>query len=55
VGGSHNVVFLFPTDVGGPSTTLYTGRYVVTVAPDGVWTLQSSHGTSRNLCAELSG
>ena len=56
VSGGHNVLILYPFEMpAGPSTALYTGRYVVTVAPDRVWTLQSSHGTSRDLCAELSG
>lgn len=54
-GRGHNVLILFPTDVpAGPSTVLYTGQYEVTVAPTGVWTLQTTRGTSRDLCAELS-
>lgn len=51
----HNVLFLFPTDVpAGPSTTLFTGQVVFTATPTGDFTLLSTHGTSRNLCAELS-
>jgi hypothetical protein len=50
----HNVLILFPTDVpAGPSTTLYVGRTVFTVAPDGVFTLQSTSGTATDVCAAL--
>ena len=55
VTGGHNVLILFPTDVpAGPSSVLYTGQYVVTVDPSGVYTLRTTRGTSRDLCAELS-
>lgn len=56
VTGGHNVLILFPTDVpAGPSTVLYTGQTVYTVDPTGVFTLLKASGTSRDLCAELSG
>jgi hypothetical protein len=51
----HNVLILFPTDVpAGPSTTLYVGRIVFTVDISGVYTLQSTNGTSVDICAALS-
>jgi hypothetical protein len=51
----HNVLILFPTDVpAGPSTTLYIGRIVFTVDISGVYTLQSTNGTSVDICAALS-
>lgn len=51
--GSH-VIILFPTDVpAGPTTTLYTGRVVYTVDAQGNWTLVSTSGRARDLCAEL--
>ena len=50
----HNVLFLYPTDVpAGPSTTLYTGRIVFKATPSSDYTVLETHGTSRNLCAEL--
>lgn len=49
----HNVVILFPAD-GGPSTTLYVGRVVIGVAPDGTWTVGAVAGTSMDVCAALS-
>lgn len=52
----HNVLILFPTDVpAGPSTTLYTGQIVFNATPSGDFTLLDTHGTSRDLCAELTG
>ena len=51
----HNVIILFPTDVpAGPSTTLYVGRTTYTVSVDGVWTIQSTSGSSVDICAALS-
>ncbi|GAA2155535.1 hypothetical protein FHX52_4041 [Humibacillus xanthopallidus] len=51
----HNVLFLYPSDVpAGPSTTLFTGRAVFTATPSSDYTLLETHGTSRDLCAELS-
>jgi hypothetical protein len=56
VSTGHNVLILFPTDVpAGPSTTLYTGRIVYTVTATGDFTLLETSGTSRDLCAELTG
>lgn len=50
----HNVLILFPTDVpAGPSTTLYMGRVVFTVAPDGVFTVLSASGRTTDICAVL--
>ena len=52
----HNVVFLFPTDVpAGPSTVLYTGRVVITVDVNGVWTLAKSSPRALDICQALSG
>jgi hypothetical protein len=51
----HNVLILFPTDVpAGPSTTLYVGRVVFTIDVNGDYTLVSTSGTARDICAELS-
>lgn len=49
----HNGFILFPTDVGGPATFVYTGRVVFDVASNGVATLASESGTKRDVCAEL--
>lgn len=49
-----NVLILFPTDTGGPSTMQYLGRVVYTVDETGVFTVESTSGTSRDLCQELS-
>ena len=50
----HNVLILFPSDVpAGPSTTLYVGRVVYTVDADGVFTLVSTSGKARDICASL--
>jgi hypothetical protein len=52
----HNVIILFSTDTGGPSTTLYTGRVVFTVDPDGVWDVieEEVSGKETDICAVLS-
>ncbi len=51
----HNVLFLFPTEVpAGPSTTLVTGQVVFRASPTNDFTVVESHGTSRDLCADLS-
>jgi hypothetical protein len=56
-GTGHNVLILFPSDIPeGPSTTLYVGRVVWTVehTDEGdVFTLVSTSGRQRDLCAEL--
>ena len=49
-----NVLILFPTDTGGPSTIQYLGRVVYTIDETGVFTVESTSGTSRDLCQELS-
>ena len=50
----HNVVFLFPTDVGGPSATLYSGLAVIKIDPAGVWKVVKESGKKLNICAQLS-
>jgi hypothetical protein len=51
----HNGLVLFPSDIPpGPSTTQYIGRVVFDVDPaTGVFTLVSTSGTQRDICAEL--
>jgi hypothetical protein len=51
----HNGLILFPSDVpAGPTTTQYIGRIVYTVDPaTGVFTLLSTSGSARDICAEL--
>ncbi len=51
----HNGLVLFRTDVpAGPTTTHYTGRIVYNVDPaTGVFTLVSTTGRQRDICAEL--
>jgi hypothetical protein len=51
----HNGLILFPSDVpAGPSTTQYIGRVVFNVDPmTGVFTLVSTSGSQRDICAEL--
>jgi hypothetical protein len=51
----HYIVILFPSDTLGPSTTLYVGRAVITIDPNGIWTLVNSSGTKTDICAALSG
>jgi hypothetical protein len=50
----HNGLILFPSDVPtGPSTTHYIGRIVYTIDSNGVFTLVSTSGSQRDICAEL--
>jgi hypothetical protein len=49
----HNVVILFPTDNGGPSTILYVGQANVTIDAAGTWTVTKVAGTSLDICAAL--
>jgi hypothetical protein len=51
----HNGLILFDTDIpAGPSTTHYIGRLVYTVDPaTGVFTLITTSGQERDICAEL--
>lgn len=50
----HNVLILFPSDVpAGPSTTLYVGRVVFDIDPNGTFTLVSATGRSTDVCAVL--
>jgi hypothetical protein len=53
----HNGLVLFPSDVpAGPTTTQYIGRIVYTVdLTTGVFTLLSTSGIERDICAELAG
>lgn len=54
VSTGHNVILLFPTDVpAGPSTTLYVGRVVYERTAAGDFTILSTTGESRDICAEL--
>ncbi|WP_298586769.1 hypothetical protein [uncultured Kocuria sp.] len=51
--GQGGLIF-FPSDEPpGPSTTHYFGRVVYTIGTDGVWTLVSTSGRERDICAEL--
>jgi hypothetical protein len=52
----HNVLIFFPTDVpAGPSTTLFVGRVVFTVAPpNDMFTLLDVSGRTVDICAVLS-
>ena len=50
----HNGLVLFSTDIpAGPTTTQYIGRIVYTIDPNGVFTLLSTSGSQRDICAEL--
>jgi hypothetical protein len=50
----HNGLILFPSDVpAGPTTTHYVGRIVYTIDQSGVFTLVSTSGSQRDICAEL--
>jgi hypothetical protein len=51
----HNGLVLFPTDIPeGPTTTQYIGRIVYNVDPaTGIFTLVSTSGSQRDICAEL--
>ena len=50
----HVVLIMFPTDIpAGPSTVLYTGQFVYTVAANGVTTLEGSSGAKMDICAAL--
>jgi hypothetical protein len=53
----HNGLVLFPSDVpAGPTTTQYIGRIVYTIDLNtGVFTLLSTSGMQRDICAELAG
>ncbi len=49
----HNVVLLFPTDVHGPSATLYSGLVVIKVDAAGVWKVVKQSGKKLDICAQL--
>jgi hypothetical protein len=51
-----NVLVQFPTDPGGPTTILYTGRItytVLTATNDQIGFLTTTAGRQRDICAEL--
>jgi hypothetical protein len=47
------VLLLFPTDQGGPASTLYVGGLVTRVDQDGNFAVVSHTGTTQDLCAAL--
>jgi len=50
----HNVIILFPSDVpAGPTTTLYTGRVVYKSTATSDFTIVSTSGHTRDICAEI--
>jgi hypothetical protein len=50
----HNGLILFPSDIpAGPTTTHYVGKLVYTIDAYGVFTVISSSGQQRDICAEL--
>jgi hypothetical protein len=53
----HNGLVLFPSDVpAGPTATQYIGRIMYNIDPaTGVFTLLSTAGQHRDICAELAG
>ncbi|HET6877399.1 MAG TPA: hypothetical protein VFH38_07705 [Jatrophihabitans sp.] len=58
--GSHtftatgrSIVFLFPTDPGGPATTIYTGGLVSMLSADGTFRVISHTGGVIDVCALL--
>jgi hypothetical protein len=53
-GTGHNGLILFPTDIpAGPTTTHYIGRIVYNIDAKDVFTLVSTTGQERDICAEL--
>ena len=50
-----SILFLFSSDPGGPSTTLYQGQLVFNQSADNVTTIESSTGGTVDLCAALGG
>ena len=49
------LLVMFPTDIpAGPSTRYINGHTVLSIAPDGVGTLEPIRGHVRDICAELS-
>ena len=49
----HNILFLFPTDVDGPSTTLIVGRAEIGIGADGVWEIDTQAGRTTDVCDAL--
>jgi hypothetical protein len=50
----HNGLALFPSDIpAGPTTTQYIGRIVYTIDENFVFTLVTTSGSQRDICAEL--
>jgi len=51
----NTVIILFPTDSPpGPSTTLWSGRVVINIDSNGVFTVLSTTGNATDICAALS-
>jgi len=50
-----SVLLLFPSDPGGPATTLYQGRLVLNQSADEVTTIKSFTGRKVELCPALGG
>ena len=48
-----NLFILYPGDIPGPSTILYTGRVTFSNDASGVSTVTSTSGTQRDICTEL--
>lgn len=49
----HNVVLMSPTDVGGPSATLYSGLVIIKVDTAAVWKVVKQAGKKLDICARL--
>jgi hypothetical protein len=55
VGTGFNTIIWFPTDVpAGPATTLYIGRVVFTITPEGNFILDGTSGKQMDICTMLS-
>lgn len=52
-GTGQNVMILFPTDPGGPSTTEYVGKVSVTSDAEGSWSPLETSGRANDICAAL--
>jgi hypothetical protein len=52
-GTGRTIVFLYPTDTGGPATTMYTGQVVAMVSADGTFSVLSHSGAAVDVCAML--
>jgi len=52
-GTGQNVIILFPTDPGGPSTKEYLGTVSFTADADGSWSPLEASGSITDICAAL--